>query len=96
MPSRPKTAKVAGSWIADKVALGKLISLCPLHVHKFNPRKYGYVRLSHYALGPYTDANCMDCRSHDPHCTSYVPEEYEERVGFREARRGRWALGTGR
>lgn len=90
MPSRPWTAKVPGSWILDHVALRKLISLCPLCVHKFNPRRYGYVKLQHYVLGPYSDANCMDCRSHDPHCSSFVAEEFSERVNYREARRGRW------
>ena len=90
MPGRPKFAKVAGSWITDNTALKKTITLCPLCVNKFNPRRYGYVKWDHPILGPFTVADCMDCRSKDPRCSMYIHEEYEKRVMARDGRRGRW------
>ena len=89
-PGRPGQ-KIPGGWISDNVSLRKLITLCPLHVHKFNPRKYGYVKFHNYILGPYVDASCMDCKTRDPRCTSYVAEEFDHLVSFRRPARGRWA-----
>ena len=53
-----RSGSVAGSYMADRVALRKLILLCPFHVHKFNPKRVDYEPFRRYTLR----GHCDDCK----------------------------------
>ncbi|MGH9429085.1 MAG: hypothetical protein ACRD2L_22615, partial [Terriglobia bacterium] len=42
-PGKPKRM-LAGSWVHDLCASKKVITLCPLCTHKFNPGRLGYIK----------------------------------------------------
>ena len=62
----------SGSWVHDLCALKKVITLCPLCTHKFNPRRLGYV---HDKDLQYVIATCDGCTTFDTKCTAYLFEE---------------------
>lgn len=89
-PGRP-ARRVPGGWVADHTALGKAITLCPWHVHKFDPRH------SHYELWRremFVRAICSDCNVFDLHCTMFTPQALHDEVGEwsrpRPTRTRRW------
>lgn len=81
-----KVGRLGGGWLDDQIALGKLISLCPLCLKDFNPKRYRYELWRHL----YTMAQCSVCRATDPRCKSFIPESLHEISGDTR-RRGRWA-----
>ena len=88
-PGRPDR-RMAGGWIADETAQRHLVSFCSFCVAKFNPKRYGYVRLSY--LYPWSIGRCDGCKQFDPRCRSFVAEETWEHVVSprHHGRRGRW------
>ena len=78
----------AGSHLSDLAALGKFISLCPLCVGKWHPRKHGY----ELWRSIFTAARCDACRAQDIRCKSFIPESLHYEVGdCIRPLRGRWA-----
>ena len=70
--SGKKRGLTAGSWVHDLCALKKVITLCPLCTHKFNPKRLGYIHDKD--LG-YAIATCDGCRTLDTRSTVYFFEE---------------------
>ena len=64
--------RTAGSWVHDLCALRKVITLCPLCTHKFNPGRLGYVKEKEF---PVVQAKCDGCNTFDVKCTAYFFEE---------------------
>lgn len=67
-----KPGRVAGGWIHDLCSLHKVITLCPLCTHKFNPGRLGYIKEKEF---PVVQANCDGCKTFDPKCSAYFFEE---------------------
>lgn len=67
----------AGSWISDLVAAKKVVTLCPLCTHKFNPGRLGYRKEKEF---PYVQAKCDGCQVFDIRCTAYFNEETYSQV----------------
>ena len=86
-----KTGMPVGSHISDLIALRKAISLCPLCVGKFNPKRYEYEHLTSPEIGVYSIANCDACRATDPRCKTYIHASLHDDVNSDRYRRGRWA-----
>ena len=89
-PGRPSRS-VAGSWIADFVALKRCIMLCPFCVNKFNPRKHQYEvwRNEWYAI-----ARCDDCKQMSRQIRSFIHESQHYETGewmSHSPKSGRWA-----
>ena len=83
------SGRLPGGALADKVALKQMITLCPLHLGKFNPRAAGYELWR--AL--YTVAECCWGSRHiDLRCKTFIHESTHDQVGdWTRRRRGRWA-----
>jgi hypothetical protein len=64
--------RTAGSWVHDLCALRKVITLCPLCTHKFNPGRLGYIKEKEF---PVVQAKCDGCETFDPRCSMYLFEE---------------------
>jgi hypothetical protein len=64
--------RTAGSWVHDLCALRKVITLCPLCTHKFNPGRLGYRKEKEF---PYVQAKCDGCDTFDVRCSAYFYEE---------------------
>lgn len=64
--------RTSGSWIHDLAALKKVITLCPLCTHKFNPRRVGYIKDKDM---PIVQATCDGCDTFDERCSAYFFEE---------------------
>ena len=64
--------KTAGSWVHDLCALHKVITLCPLCTHKFNPGRLGYIHDKDIGQ---VQATCDGCRTFDTCCSAYFFEE---------------------
>ena len=62
----------AGSYIADLAALKKVILLCSLCTHKFNPGRVGYRREKEF---PVAQGKCDGCNTYDLRCSWYVYDE---------------------
>lgn len=78
MEAKGKPKKlVAGSWIHDLCALKKVITLCPLCTHKFNPGRLGYIKEKVFTV---VQAKCDGCDTFDPRCTAYFWEETYSQV----------------
>ncbi len=67
-----KKGRTAGGWIHDLCALKKVITLCPLCTHKFNPGRLGYIKEKEF---PVVQATCDGCKTFDQRCTAYFFEE---------------------
>lgn len=88
-PLRPKK-RVAGGWLSDMTALGRVVLLCSECEPKFN------ARAERYRKDPIWEAvhPCDGCKQFRQTKT-YLPEETWEWANPQErgkARRGRWAL----
>jgi hypothetical protein len=70
--SGKKKGLTAGSWIHDLCALQKVITLCPMCQHKFNPGRLGYIRDKDM---PIVMADCDGCKTFDTQCAAYFFEE---------------------
>lgn len=64
--------RTAGSWVHDLCALRKVITLCPLCTHKFNPGRLGYRKEKEF---PFVQAKCDGCTTFDIKCSAYFWEE---------------------
>jgi len=64
--------RTAGSWVHDLCALHKVITLCPLCTHKFNPKRLGYIKEKEF---PVVQAKCDGCDTFDVRCSAYFFEE---------------------
>lgn len=62
----------AGGWVHDLCALRKVVTLCPLCTHKFNPGRLGYIKEKEF---PVVQATCDGCTTFDTRCTAYFFEE---------------------
>lgn len=67
-----KVGLTSGSWVHDLCALRKVITLCPLCTHKFNPKRLGYIKDKDLGL---VIAKCDGCNTQDSNCTAYFFEE---------------------
>jgi hypothetical protein len=67
-----KAGRVAGGWIHDLCSLRKVITLCPLCTHKFNPGRLGYIKEKEF---PVVQATCDGCKTFDQRCSAYFFEE---------------------
>jgi hypothetical protein len=67
-----KRGLTSGSWIHDLCALRKVITLCPMCQHKFNPGRIGYIRDKDI---PFYQASCDGCKILDQKCAAYFFEE---------------------
>ena len=73
MEADPKSkGRTAGSWVHDLCALHKVVTLCPLCTHKFNPGRLGYVQEKEF---PRVQAKCDGCVTFDVNCKAYFWEE---------------------
>lgn len=89
-----KKGRVAGGWIADLAAQKKVITLCPLCTHKFNPARVGYRREKEF---PVCQATCDGCSTWESHCAMYIYDELyttvrstaEERRALQKSRESR-------
>ena len=70
--SGKKKGRMTGGWIHDLCALQKVITLCPLCQHKFNPGRLGYIQDKDM---PIVQAKCDGCETFDQHCKAYFYEE---------------------
>lgn len=70
-PGRTK-GRGAGGWVHDLCALKKVITLCPLCTHKFNPGRLGYRKEKEF---PFVQAKCDGCETFDGKCSAYFFEE---------------------
>ena len=70
-PGKP-TKRIAGGWVLDLGALRKVITLCALCTHKFNPGRIGYIREKEF---PFVIAKCDGCGVDYEKCTAYFFEE---------------------
>lgn len=64
--------RTAGSWVHDLCALHKVVTLCPMCTHKFNPGRLGYIKDKEF---PFVQANCDGCTVFDIRCKAYFFEE---------------------
>ena len=81
---------VPGTWVTDLVALGKMVMLCTLCKHKFNPRKHHYIAWSKRWLAV---AKCDGCNTLDRNVHTYIPEEdYKILSPDYTGHTGRWGL----
>ena len=91
-----QAGRTAGGWIHDLCALRKVVTLCPLCMHKFNPRRLGY--LKDKELGPCI-ATCDGCKVLDTKCAAYFWEESFHEVrstsAMRRAERTAWRKQAG-
>lgn len=67
-----KRGLTAGSWVHDLCALRKVITLCPLCTHKFNPGRLGYIHDKDIGQ---VQASCDGCKTFDTCCNAYFFEE---------------------
>lgn len=67
---RPRRGLTRGSKIADMVALGKCITLCPMCRPKFNAKRNGYHNLPHV---PRCRGECDGCGDKAGWCEAFVP-----------------------
>jgi hypothetical protein len=67
-----KAGRTAGGWIHDLCALKKVITLCSLCQHKFNPGRVQYIRDKDM---PIVQATCDGCKVFDSRCAAYFFEE---------------------
>jgi hypothetical protein len=67
----------AGGWVHDLCALRKVITLCPLCTHKFNPGRLGYIKEKEF---PVVQATCDGCQTFDSKSTAYFFEETYQTV----------------
>jgi hypothetical protein len=79
-----KAGRVAGGWIHDLCALRKVITLCPLCTHKFNPGRLGYIKEKEF---PIVQATCDGCKTFDSRCSAYFWEESYNEVRSTSAER---------
>ena len=70
--SGKKRGMTAGTWVHDLCSLRKVITLCPLCTHKFNPGRLGYRKEKEF---PIVQAKCDGCDTFDPQCSAYFFEE---------------------
>jgi len=75
-PGKPH-GRTAGSWVYDLCALKKVITLCPLCTHKFNPGKFHYRKEKEF---PVVQAKCDGCDTFDVRCSAYFFEETYHQV----------------
>ena len=90
-PGRP-SGSVAGGWIADFVALKRVIMLCPFCVGKFNPRanKYEVWRNDLYSV-----AKCDDCKQMSRQIRTFIHQSQHHETGEwmrHKPTRGRWSI----
>lgn len=64
--------RTAGSWVHDLCALHKVVTLCPLCTHQFNPKRLGYRKEKEF---PFVQAKCDGCDTFDVKCSAYFWEE---------------------
>ena len=69
--------RTAGSWVHDLCALRKVVTLCPLCTHKFNPGRLGYKKEKEF---PFVQAKCDGCTTFDVRCSAYFFEETYHQV----------------
>lgn len=67
-----KRGRAAGGWVSDIAAQKKVITLCPLCTHKFNPAKVHYRKEKEF---PVCQAKCDGCSTFDPRCSWYIYDE---------------------
>src|ERR1700675_1182608 len=67
-----KKGRRAGGWVHDLCALKKVITLCPMCTHKFNPGRLGYIKEKEF---PVVQATCDGCKTLDPRGSAYFYEE---------------------
>lgn len=79
--------RLPGGRVADCVEQRQMISLCPLCVGKFNPRRHEY----ELWRTVFTVARCDACKAHDIRCKSFIHQSLHADVGDHGRRRGRWA-----
>lgn len=70
-PGRTR-GRAPGGWVHDLCSLRKVITLCPLCTHKFNPGKLNYIKDKDM---PIVQADCDGCQTFDQRCTAYFFEE---------------------
>jgi len=69
-----KVGSVAGSHIADLVALEKAITLCFSCAHRFgNWQAKGYYKDARFG---YIQGKCDDCRQFYPRALFFIPERF--------------------
>ena len=76
--------RTSGSWVHDLCALRKVITLCPLCTHKFNPGRLGYIKEKEF---PVVQAKCDGCDTFDVRCSAYFFEETYHEVRSTAAER---------
>jgi len=82
-PGKTK-GRAAGGWVHDLCALKKVVTLCPLCTHKFNPGRLGYIQDKDM---PIVQANCDGCKVFDQRCKAYFWEETFHQVRSTPAER---------
>lgn len=81
--------RLAGGHVYDLAAAKKVITLCPLCTHKFNPAKVGFRKEKEF---PYCTATCDGCSTkNDPKCSMYIFEETYKEVRCTVDERRAWA-----
>lgn len=76
--------RTAGSWVHDLCSLRKVVTLCPLCTHKFNPGRLGYRKEKEF---PFVQAKCDGCDTFDVKCAAYFFEETYHEVRSTAAER---------
>ena len=90
-PGRPSRS-TAGGWIADFVALKRVIMLCPFCVHKFNPRANAY---EVWRRDLYSVAKCDDCKQTSRQIRTFIHQSQHHETGEwmrHMPSRGRWSI----
>lgn len=94
-----KRGRPAGGWVDDIAAQKKVITLCPLCTHKFNPARVHYRKEKEF---PVCQAKCDGCSTFDTRCSWYIYDELyttvrstaEERRALQKSRERRIRRGN--
>ena len=87
-PGRPKKV-MPGGYLADLIALRKVLLFCPSCLKDFDGRPYRYCREEMLCW-----AKCDLCRTPTQNAQAFIPEEYwaTAHAGQQPPTKGRWAL----
>lgn len=68
--------RTVGGWMADRVAMGKNVTLCPTCRPKFAERAHGYREAKHPPFHNGVNAKCDGCRT-PTRCAFLIPKGLE-------------------
>ena len=71
-PGKPKK-RLSGGWIHDLCASKRIVLLCSICNHKFDPKRLGYIRDPEWH---YYGGKCDGCDTWDMKCAAYYYEPH--------------------